>query len=101
MRGDGDVAMSEVRCEKHDLVVGQCADCKGLGEVVDPYEGVLLDRFFRAKYAGKCALVPEHRFGEQDEIGVAVHDDEERSRLGYACPACIQAIFDKMWKEHP
>lgn len=93
--------MSEERCKKHDMILSGCADCRGLGEVADPYDGILLDRFFRAKYAGKCALVEGHRFEEQDEVGVAVHDDEEKSRVGYACPQCIKKFFEKMWKEHP
>jgi len=94
--------VSEERC-KHEILKeppGQCADCKGLGAVADPYEGVLVERFLNAKYPGKCALIPGHKIEPGTEIGVLVLDNEEHRPpfkvLGYGCRACVYEIIGRI-----
>jgi len=73
-----------------------CADCRGLGEVADPLEGLLIDRFLQsAKYPGKCAVDPSHTWSAGDPIGLAVHDNDKGSnfeKLGWVCHSCRTGI---------
>lgn len=85
---------SEERCT-HELLPGQCADCKGLTEP-DPYEGLLIDRFlFDAKYPGRCAVNQRHQWLQGEPIALAVYDHPEGppfEKLGWVCDDCAQRI---------
>lgn len=87
----------EKRCLKHDMIETMCADCRGLGAVADPYEGVVFERFFTARYAGSCALVPEHTIEPQTEVGIAVEDTDDRAKIGYACTLCVRTVLARAW----
>lgn len=55
--------MTEERCN-HEMLPGQCADCRGLGPLVapedNPWKDVLFIRTFRAaQYEQACALFPD------------------------------------------
>jgi len=87
--------VTEEEC-KHGMFPSSCADCRGLGEVADPLEGLLIDRFLQsAKYPGKCAVDPSHTWSAGDPIGLAVHDNDKGSnfeKLGWVCHSCRTGI---------
>ena len=84
------------RCEKTDLLKDQCAHCRGLGNVADPYEGLLIERWLTdAKYSGRCAMNPAHRWSPGDRIALAVYDHPEGppfDNLGWVCDPCSSRI---------
>lgn len=86
---------SEERCEKHDLITGQCADCRGLAEP-DPLDGLLVDRFLTARFPGTCFISDYHPIRVGDHIGVLVEDNETGRppfrRLGYGCEGCVTKL---------
>jgi hypothetical protein len=88
--------MTEGECT-HGMTPAFCADCRGLGQVADPLEDLLIERFMNsAKYAGKCSVDPSHTWEPGDQIGLAVYDNE-RGRppfksLGWVCHACRTGI---------
>lgn len=88
--------MSEERC-KHEMLPGQCADCRKLGEVANPLQGLLIERFLQsAKYPGKCAVDRSHTWKVGDPIGLAVYDNEKGrppfKEFGWVCHACRTGI---------
>jgi len=88
------------RCKTTELLVKECAcDKHRRKPEVNPYDGLLIDRFIYAKYDGVCALFPEdeeHRTEAGDHIGLAVQDSDDGrppfERVGWVCPGCTEKI---------
>lgn len=83
------------RCKKHDLLPGQCADCRGLGEVADPYEGVvILHRYDMAQYRARCWLFPEdHVIHVGSQFARAgMEETQPDGNMGYICNRCTRKI---------
>jgi len=90
--------VTEDRCEKHDLIVGQCADCRGLKED-KPTDDLLIDRFYlSAKFEQACAVGrdgPDHhliREGERFAKAVYDGDGPPWKNFGYVCDSCADII---------
>ena len=71
--------MSDERCEKHDLLPGQCADCRGLTSVEEQVDAETLEtrsrllalpRWFAATYPGGCNC------GRRFLVGAAIRFDD-------------------------
>lgn len=82
---------------KHEMDPEFCADCRGLGAVADPLEGLLIERFLQsAKYPGTCAVDPKHTWEVGDPIGLAVEDNESGrppfTKVGWVCHSCRTGI---------
>lgn len=94
-------AVSETRC-KHELLPGQCADCKGLREVVpNPHEGLIIERFYQAaQHRQACVMsfngLQRHDIEPGDRFARAVRDNDTGTPpfkpLGYVCDECAQLI---------
>lgn len=93
--------MSDERC-RHELLPGQCADCRGLVEdVTAPFAGLLIERFYQsAKHEQSCAMsangLHRHVIAKGDPFALAVHDTTTGRppfpRLGYVCAECTNKI---------
>jgi hypothetical protein len=94
--------MNEERCT-HDMLPGQCADCRGLGELIsqtDLYEGLLIERFYQsAQHRQACVMsfngLQRHDIQPGDPFAKAVRDNEKGSNfkpLGYVCDECTHRI---------
>lgn len=91
--------MSEERC-KHEMLPGQCADCRGLTEE-NPFEGLLIDRFYRAaQHKQACQLsfngLEKHDIEVGEPFALAVHDHAggraQFKKFGYVCADCTNKI---------
>lgn len=93
----------EERC-KHELLPGQCADCRGMSELTteaDVYEGLLIDRFYRAaQHEQVCQMsfrgLQRHLIEVGSPFAMAVHDNKRGvppwKKLGYVCEECMNKI---------
>ena len=64
---------AEARCDNTDLLISQCAHCRGLADIetqalLDRAALIATGQWFPARYAGKCTQCGE-RFGEGAAIG--------------------------------
>ena len=87
---------NEERC-KHDMVPSGCADCRGLGDVADPYDGVfIVNRYDSAQYRASCWLFPEkhviHVGSQFARAEVDEPPDNRGSSTGYICNGCTRKI---------
>ena len=86
--------MTEEEC-KHGMFPSGCADCRGLGEVVDPYEGVvILRRYEMAQYKASCWLFPEqHVIHVGSQFARAgMEETQPDGNTGYICNRCTRKI---------
>lgn len=82
---------------KHEMVRSGCADCRGLGDVADPYDGVsIVKRYGSAQYKASCWLFPEkHTIWEGGQFARAFLDDGSPPGdrpSGYICNKCTRKI---------
>jgi hypothetical protein len=71
------------RCERTDLLVEQCAHCRGRVDVeaID-WSGVVVRQVIGARFDGRCALDGRHTIHEGDRIG--------RVDEGWCCTTCTR-----------
>lgn len=102
--------MSEDEC-KHGMVPLGCADCRGLGAVADPYDGVELMRTYTAaQYEQACALFPDvvsdegatdaqgrtHLILEGERFGLVALPNGRGGtarKRGYVCDTCVAKLL--------
>lgn len=95
--------MTEERCEVTELLVEQCGCAQHRGgeaaEEIKATDGLLIERFMLARFAGVCRLLPNdasHRITPGDYIGMAVEDNESGRPpfkiIGWVCEECTHSI---------
>lgn len=92
----------EERCERTELLVSACAHCRGMvEEEPNPYEGLLIERFYlSARHQQRCSMsrrgLQDHDIGFGEQFALAVHDNEDGravfKRFGYVCAECMDHI---------
>lgn len=87
------------RCDLTELIVDQCSHCNGKNQLptgTTPGD-LLIDRFFRARYDGRCMLDRAHAIGEGDNVGMAVYDNDQGrppwEKFGVVCTECVAGII--------
>lgn len=96
---------------KHEMMKASCADCRGLGEVADPYDGVELMRTYTAaQYEQACALFPDvvsdegatdaqgrtHLILEGERFGLVALPSRSGGtarKRGYVCDTCVAKLL--------
>ncbi len=71
----------EERCERSDLLVSQCAHCKGHDLGLKAPSQVYVGYVAKASYTGLCALDRSHSIEPGDRIGQSEH--------GWLCWRCV------------
>jgi hypothetical protein len=86
------MADTEERC-KHEMLLGECANCRGLTEP-NPHEGLLIARFgVVARYKARCACCPDHKITVGDTIARASEEDGSGLKdFGWVCADCTDKI---------
>lgn len=92
--------MADEEC-KHGMTPKFCADCRGLEATIDPFEGLLIEQFYRAaQHEQACAMSFNGLERHLIEVGApfarAVHDNTSGrppfKKLGYVCEKCTKRI---------
>ena len=78
------MTITEVRCDKHDMVLTACVDCRpGSRPVQTGIRKTDCGPFFNAQWSGTC-VAGDHPFAPGERIR-AVYGPDNR----YACTTCV------------